>query len=227
MDDPESVDPAAEDIDLYCLKCGYNLRGLSGDPRRCPECGGLNAMELLLAKPGERKERPSDIETGLALSVGAMLVAIPCVWVEITLRLYSAPSDPTGCFDLTLLACIGTWLFGVLAFRDGCGKKSAWLGLLIRYYAVAFSAVAGIVAIVTVGHMAAYASVDPRGGVTLLHLGILAALSVGLFMGLAGIRTVHRSLRKRLELLRREALIEIERERLRRELHVDDSDETK
>src|SRR3989442_10695322 len=26
-----------EDIDLYCLECGYNLRGLSGDPRRCPE----------------------------------------------------------------------------------------------------------------------------------------------------------------------------------------------
>jgi len=42
---PEIPDPqspikadASIDIDLYCLECGYNLRGLSGDPVRCPEC---------------------------------------------------------------------------------------------------------------------------------------------------------------------------------------------
>jgi hypothetical protein len=29
---------AAIDTDLYCLHCGYNLRGLFGDPVRCPEC---------------------------------------------------------------------------------------------------------------------------------------------------------------------------------------------
>jgi arginyl-tRNA synthetase len=42
------VDPGASqleppatplDRDLYCPTCGYNLRGLSGDPIRCPECG--------------------------------------------------------------------------------------------------------------------------------------------------------------------------------------------
>lgn len=39
MNDSSDTTPASvEDIDLYCLQCGYNLRGQSGDPRRCPEC---------------------------------------------------------------------------------------------------------------------------------------------------------------------------------------------
>lgn len=29
---------------IYCLQCGYNLRGLSGDPVRCPECGEKNSL---------------------------------------------------------------------------------------------------------------------------------------------------------------------------------------
>jgi hypothetical protein len=36
--------PRFLDRDLYCLKCGYNLRGLSGDPVRCPECGYDNPI---------------------------------------------------------------------------------------------------------------------------------------------------------------------------------------
>ena len=30
------------DEDLYCLSCGYNVRGLTGNPIRCPECGDSN-----------------------------------------------------------------------------------------------------------------------------------------------------------------------------------------
>ena len=40
---PGSPSPP-EDLDLYCLECGYNLRGHSGDPRRCPECFHLNSV---------------------------------------------------------------------------------------------------------------------------------------------------------------------------------------
>ena len=30
--------------DVFCLNCGYNLRGLTGDPVRCPECGHSNPL---------------------------------------------------------------------------------------------------------------------------------------------------------------------------------------
>ena len=51
-DEPTSPAVSRDDRDLYCLQCGYNLRGLSGDPRRCPECGHMNPL-------GDIERRPS------------------------------------------------------------------------------------------------------------------------------------------------------------------------
>lgn len=43
------LDPTSEiDFDLFCLTCGYNLRGLRGDPVRCPECGDDHSSLTLL-----------------------------------------------------------------------------------------------------------------------------------------------------------------------------------
>lgn len=33
--------------DIFCLHCGYNLRGLPGDPIQCPECGGRSELRDL------------------------------------------------------------------------------------------------------------------------------------------------------------------------------------
>ena len=37
------IDPDNED--LYCLECGYSLRGLPGDRPICPECGKCNPLD--------------------------------------------------------------------------------------------------------------------------------------------------------------------------------------
>src|SRR4051812_29675363 len=34
-----NADALPADAGLFCLGCGYDLRGLSGDTARCPECG--------------------------------------------------------------------------------------------------------------------------------------------------------------------------------------------
>lgn len=33
------------DLDLYCVRCGYNLRGLPVGGCTCPECGRLNRLD--------------------------------------------------------------------------------------------------------------------------------------------------------------------------------------
>lgn len=37
--------PPILDMQRLCRHCGYNLEGHTGDPVRCPECGGLNWTE--------------------------------------------------------------------------------------------------------------------------------------------------------------------------------------
>jgi hypothetical protein len=63
--DPIRTDASgAIDQDLYCLTCGYNLRGLSGDPLRCPECGNPNDLGTA-AIPAEMIRRAMrGMETG-------------------------------------------------------------------------------------------------------------------------------------------------------------------
>ena len=43
-------DQFAPDIDrFFCIYCGYDLTGHSGDERRCPECGRATSLEELRA----------------------------------------------------------------------------------------------------------------------------------------------------------------------------------
>lgn len=64
------------EIDLYCPVCGYNLRGLSENPVRCPECGE-NCDRRIITVPAE-KIRPAllKMETAPATGVGIALVYV-------------------------------------------------------------------------------------------------------------------------------------------------------
>ncbi|MHC4443198.1 MAG: hypothetical protein ACYTF1_09325 [Planctomycetota bacterium] len=62
------------DIDLYCLQCGYNLRGHTGDPRRCPECGSLNPVGDLVLPAPLIKAQLRRMETAPTLCVGASVI---------------------------------------------------------------------------------------------------------------------------------------------------------
>lgn len=54
-------------LDLYCLECGYNLRGQSGDPRRCSECGHHNSVEDLEVPAKLIRRALRQLESGAAL----------------------------------------------------------------------------------------------------------------------------------------------------------------
>jgi hypothetical protein len=134
--------PGDVDFDLPCLKCSYNLRGLSGDPVRCPECGELNPVgdaeipELLVAKRLRQMEAP------LVTCVVAVLFAIP--WQLMLLSMM--PEALAGHYGPNatreILSCIGApafgpvvvWLPAVFLFRASCRGQPGWGRLLLRYH---------------------------------------------------------------------------------------------
>ena len=132
MDDPNR--------NLYCFGCGYNLRGLSGDPRRCPECAKLNAMADLEV-PAERINRTlRRIQTGPALSTSAFLALI--LWLLPTLYVlifpfsgYSSPPLWIWIFliSLIVLAAVG-WVCGVFMFRSSCEARLGWVIALATFH---------------------------------------------------------------------------------------------
>jgi len=67
----------AIDEDLFCLDCGYNLRGLRGDPVRCPECGHDNDLGTVSIPASLIRTALHEMETYptmcVALSVGLFL----------------------------------------------------------------------------------------------------------------------------------------------------------
>jgi hypothetical protein len=127
-----------EDADLYCLACGYNLRGLSGDPRRCPECGHLNPlgdMELPAELITQQLRR---METAPAACVGVILVLAFCLF-QLAYGVVSAPKD----FDaFSILCCLGiplvvglvAWAGCAGSFSRSCLGKPGWADVLWHYH---------------------------------------------------------------------------------------------
>jgi hypothetical protein len=86
----------ALDEDLFCLDCGYNLRGLRGDPLRCPECGRLNDLGTVAIPAPLIRTALHGMETNptwcVILSLGLAAMAVLAVL-----------SGPQG----KLVACVG------------------------------------------------------------------------------------------------------------------------
>jgi hypothetical protein len=78
------------DKDIYCLDCGYNLRGLSGMERTCPECGRCNPLDQRLVDPAiiakmrtklTRRDRRASVIAACCVLLFALATqeAAPCV----------------------------------------------------------------------------------------------------------------------------------------------------
>lgn len=142
-------------LDLYCLECGYNLRGLAGDPRRCPECGHLNRVEDLEVPAKLIRRALRKLESGAALcgaSAATMLLFVgPLLYVMINPPM-ARPSILIWVFVATLGgAAMVFYVVGMVHFRRSCGHKSSWLPTLLWFTVLAcLIAAAGLGAIVAV-----------------------------------------------------------------------------
>jgi hypothetical protein len=208
-------------LDLYCLECGYNLRGLSGDPRRCPECGYLNPLgDLEIPAPRIRAELRR-METAPAIAAAALLALVSVAAIEIFLALHDAGGEVHACSLFIGLLSLLVWLSAMSSFRSSCGARCGWAWAFIWYH---------VWVVVVAAPVAAWIIFVPRYLQT-RHTRLLLDIpfsffllpimfGVPLLLIVLGGRWAHRSVRRLLDPLQREIAIELARERLKADLRT-------
>ena len=214
---PASRDDAAIQADLYCLECGYNLRGLSGDPVRCPECGNFNPVALIEVPAEAIRRQLRRMESAPTYSVvGMLLTALTAIPVAF---LISGEPLSLACPLIPLFIGLLLWIGGVARLRGSCLGKPGWLAALLRFQAVALLSIAGIGAIFGGGIGLETAISGPSFQLgTLLAVMLMSAVVV-LLVVIWGFPQLHHWLKAPMERLQREVAVEIARERLRKKMH--------
>lgn len=207
----DRTQPASEsaDVDLYCLECGYNLRGLSGDPRRCPECGHLNPVGDLEIPAPLIKEQLRKMESAPANCVLAVLFGVPWIYVcaaaVMNMRTYELGG--LACVGVPLLVVVAVWLYGFRRFRSSCENRPGWLKLFLEYHLYA------LILCIAVGGLVIASSFIGRQGEYMLP-GFGAAILVLFLVG----GYAHRRLRAKMEPMQRDVAVKLAQDALRSRL---------
>jgi len=125
-----------DDRDLYCFQCGYNLRGLMTDPRRCPECGHESPVADLLVPAEAIAGALSQLESAPAMATGAVVVALAWLTpVAAALAVRGGSSRLVWAAVIAaMLACVFAYVVGVRRFRDTCDGQAGWMSALFRHH---------------------------------------------------------------------------------------------
>ncbi len=146
-DPPTPLEPlAALDRDAFCPGCGYNVRGLAGDPIRCPECGTRYARSEL-RRPKQplvmtRLERcQRNLKASADLCALATLPGLLALWVLFTgddLRFAPLPIGiaPVNTWPVALTSAT-VWLIGCILFATRCWGLRGWVRALAIYHLTA------------------------------------------------------------------------------------------
>ncbi len=214
--------------DLYCVECGYNLRGLTGELLRCPECGTNNPLVDLAPAAGAIQQHIRRMERSLNAAVALTTLSIVPLTVLLLLsRSYSlrtiastpAIIIPLGVLAALLLVC---WLTCMAQFRRLTLCSRAWLrsALIYHLWVVPLVLVAGGPIIASALVLRGFFDLTFRAVPPLTYLGV--QLVFGL-LWIALCAWVAPALRRRLhasiEPLRRESALRITRDYLRERMH--------
>lgn len=123
------------DVDLYCLHCGYNLRGLSGDPRRCPECGLFSPLSAMTLPAEAITDQLRRMETWPTLCIAfVLLLMFSLTLAGLALAVGGPTKEVCAALALPVLILVPLWLHGVSRFSSACMDKPGWWSVLIEYH---------------------------------------------------------------------------------------------
>jgi hypothetical protein len=117
--------------DLYCMRCGYNLRGLDGDPRRCPECAYDNPLEHLLISAADIKRQLRKLESAPSFCFVAHMFALIAVAVILFTKVPKFVSLPV------LLLLLWAGQASAKRFAASCLHREGWRWALVRFHLLA------------------------------------------------------------------------------------------
>lgn len=103
---------------VHCLHCGYDLRGLPGDPTRCPECGGFTGAAEFFVRVRFRQAQivaatKANVACGFLLALGMGAAAL-------------FPWAPVGSLGLVALVAAG-WARYFARVRRFVGRAPGWV----------------------------------------------------------------------------------------------------
>lgn len=217
--------PPALDRDLYCLTCGYNLRGLSGDPLRCPECGNFNPIGDVEIPAEMITKQLHKMETGPALCVGALILGVPFLLLFFSALAISPagflPIEVLFFTGLPALACVIAWPVGVVRFRSSCLGKRGWGRILLAYHVWSLLLVAAVAGAMTFGVWLLWPLTALSRGpndrlifsAAMFVLCLLVVLNVR-----AVVRSLHTRLARRMQALQREVAVTLARDEIRKRM---------
>lgn len=195
------------DEDLYCLTCGYNLRGLYGDPVRCPECGDSNDLGQITIPAVFIRRALHNMETAptvaVAIALGASIVLVIAFYLS-----WPALVVPLG----ILLGLGGGWYAAMCRVRKVFCRRPGWKHILWGFH---LSMASWLGTVVLVGVAIEHATAGYSG-----WLGVLLCVPVAGFLILGevyGGRT-YRRVRAEIASMQRDEAARIGREELRKTL---------
>lgn len=199
-------------VDLYCMGCGYNLRGQIGDPRRCPECGRQNSVQLMQIPAARIKRQLRLLESAPTYCfMGSTMALISLVMPGI--RVVAS----RGTLDGKWLIFVGFFLLlGVVCayvgggqFRRSCCNHPDWLRALLKFHAYAAAIFALFLsAVLSIWVVAIYTMGSSTG--LIRWPGTIVALVVAYwFLAVALIYRLYRRLRAMLDPLQRAAAVDM------------------
>jgi hypothetical protein len=207
------------DRDLYCLQCGYNLRGLSGDPVRCPECGYDNPIGDVEIPADLITQQLKKMEPGAAVFAALWLVVF--AWFDIVNLLEVTTASKTYCLLVPTALALTSWLYlALVAFPKGCLRKPGWFAALMVYHFWALLLVVGVIVLPILVCILS-ANFFHRLGVIRVEVKLGAAV-IGVALYILALRTcvpwAYRRATKAMTPLQREVAVTIARTEIRKRL---------